>query len=191
MQLKNTVVVIYCIVCVCVCVLVTQSHPALCDPRTSLPGSSVHGIFQARILEWVAIPFSRGSSQPRDRIRVSCIVGRSFAVWATREAQSTTLIAPKWTTFLVSSSAWISFGRGDIPPVPGLSLKKAFCLCVFGVLGCQFRSPAAFPVAAEATVKDKGHVTWKEPLPPQLSQALSSIQPNPATEGQGCKITTN
>ena len=50
-----------------VCVLVTQSCPALCDPvDCSLPGSSVHEILQARIPEWVAIPFSRGSSWPRD-----------------------------------------------------------------------------------------------------------------------------
>ena len=49
----------------------------------SLPGSSIHGIFQARVLEWIAISFSRGSSQPRDRTRVSCIVGRRFTVWAT------------------------------------------------------------------------------------------------------------
>ena len=48
-----------------------------------LPGSSVHGIFQARILEWVAISFSRRSSQPRDWIRISCTVGRHFTVWAT------------------------------------------------------------------------------------------------------------
>ena len=48
-------------------VLVAQSCPTLCDPRDcSPPGSSVHGILQARILEWVAIPFSRGPSQPRD-----------------------------------------------------------------------------------------------------------------------------
>ena len=52
----------------------------------SLPGSSVHGIFQARILEWVAISFSRGSSWPRDQTWVSLIVGRCFTVWATREA---------------------------------------------------------------------------------------------------------
>ena len=51
----------------------------------SLPGSSVHGIFQARILEWVAISFSRGSSQLRDRTRVSCIAGKRFTIWATRE----------------------------------------------------------------------------------------------------------
>ena len=53
----------------------------------SLPGSSVHGILQARILEWVAFPFSRGSSQPKDRTQVSCIAGRFLTVWATREAQ--------------------------------------------------------------------------------------------------------
>ena len=60
----------------------------LCDPMDcSLPGSSVYGIFQARILEWVAISFSRKSSQPRDWTLVSRIVGRHFAIWATREVQ--------------------------------------------------------------------------------------------------------
>ena len=54
----------------------------------SLPGSSVHGIFQARVLEWIAISFSRGSSQPRDRTWVSHIVDSSFTVWATREVSS-------------------------------------------------------------------------------------------------------
>ena len=69
---------------------VAQSCPTLCDPMDgSLPGSAVHGIFQARILEWAAISFSRGSSQSRDRTRVSCIADRCFTVWATREA-------PKW-----------------------------------------------------------------------------------------------
>ena len=64
---------------------VAQSCPTLCNPMDcSLPGS-IHEIFQARILEWVAISFSRGSSRPRDRTRVSCIAGRCFTVWATRE----------------------------------------------------------------------------------------------------------
>ena len=53
---------------------------------SSLPGSAVHGIFQARILEWAAISFCRGSSQPRDWTQVSCIADRHFIVWATREA---------------------------------------------------------------------------------------------------------
>ena len=58
----------------------------LCDPMdSSPPGSSVHGIFQAWILEWVAISFSRGSSWPRDWTRVSRIAGRCFTIWATRE----------------------------------------------------------------------------------------------------------
>ena len=53
----------------------------------SLPGSSVHGTLQARMLEWVAIPFSRGSTQPKDQTRVSCIAGKFFAIWDTREAR--------------------------------------------------------------------------------------------------------
>ena len=55
-------------------VKVTQSCPTLCDPLDY----TVHGILQARILEWVAFPFSKGSSQLRDRIQVSCIAGGFF-----------------------------------------------------------------------------------------------------------------
>ena len=51
------------------------------------PNSSVHGILQVRVLEWVAISFSRGSSQPRDWTEVSCLAGRRLTLWATREAQ--------------------------------------------------------------------------------------------------------
>ena len=68
-----------------------QSCPTLWDPVDySPPGSSVHGILQARILEWGAIPSSRGSSRPRDRTRVSCgsCIGRRILHhWATWEAQ--------------------------------------------------------------------------------------------------------
>ena len=60
---------------------VAQSCPTLCDPvDCSLPGSSIHGILQERILEWVAISFSRGSSRPRDWTQVSCIAGRCFTL---------------------------------------------------------------------------------------------------------------
>ena len=70
------------------CVLVTQSCPVLCNPMDySSPGSFVHGILQARILEWVAILFSRASSQPRDWTQVSCIAGRFFTIWVTTEAR--------------------------------------------------------------------------------------------------------
>jgi len=63
---------------------VTQSCPTLWDPIDY----TVHGILQARILEWVAFPFSRGSSKPRDRTQVSYIAGGFFTCWATREALS-------------------------------------------------------------------------------------------------------
>ena len=66
-------------------VKVTQLCPTLCDPLDY----TGNGILQARILEWVAFPFSRGSSQPRDWTQVSCIAGGFFTSWATREAQDT------------------------------------------------------------------------------------------------------
>ena len=72
--------------CMC-CANSLQLCLTLCDPvDCSLPGSSVRGILQAGILEWVAIPFSKGSSQPRDRIQVSWTAVELFIVWATREA---------------------------------------------------------------------------------------------------------
>ena len=68
---------------------VTQSCLTLCDPMDySLTGSSVHGIFQARILEWVSISFSRRSSWHRDQTQVSRVVGRRFTFWATREVDT-------------------------------------------------------------------------------------------------------
>ena len=76
----------------CCCCLVTQSCLTLCDPMDcSPPGFSVHGIVQARILEWVAILFSRGSSPPRDWTCISCIscIGRGFL---TIELPVTTLV---------------------------------------------------------------------------------------------------
>ena len=67
---------------------VAQSCPTLCNPMDcSPPGSSIHGILQTRILEWVAISCSRRSLRPRDWIQVSRIVGRCFTIWATREVR--------------------------------------------------------------------------------------------------------
>ena len=83
-------------------VKVAQSCPTLCDPMGySPPGSSVHGILQTRILEWVAISFPRASSWPRDGTPVSCIVGIFFTIWATREA----LGHVKWTSKLRLATA--------------------------------------------------------------------------------------
>ena len=67
----------------------------LCDPMDH----SVQGILQARILEWVAVPFSRVSSQPRDQIQLSCIAGRFFTSWATRESP----LILEWAAYPFSS----------------------------------------------------------------------------------------
>ena len=69
---------------------VTQLRPTLCNPMAY----TVHGILQARILVWVAMPSSRGSSQPRDQTQVSHITGRFFICWATREARYVSI--PFW-----------------------------------------------------------------------------------------------
>ena len=70
-----------------VCVLVTQTCLTLYNPvDCNQLGSSFHGIFQARILEWVVIPFSTGSSRPRDQTQISCIAGGFLTIWAPREA---------------------------------------------------------------------------------------------------------
>ena len=91
-----------------VCVLFTQSCPTLCNPMDcSLPGFSVRGILQARLLEWIAIPFSRGSSQPRDWTLVFCTAGRFFTIWATGKSSYQGYInnitcnwSPGWVMFV-------------------------------------------------------------------------------------------
>ena len=88
---------------------VTQLCPTLCDPMDcSLPRSSVHGIFQARALEWVAISFSR------DRTWVSHIVGRHFTIWATQEVPKGALGVDKHFIW------WFSLQM----PGPGISEDK-------------------------------------------------------------------
>ena len=74
----------FIIMCVCMCVCVSLSVMSDSLWLFATPWT-VHGIFQARILKWVAILFSRGSSRPRNRTWVSCIAGRFFTIWPTRE----------------------------------------------------------------------------------------------------------
>ena len=86
-----------------------QLCPTLCDSVDySPPGSSVHGILQARILEWVAISFSKGSSQPRDQTQVSRIAGRCFNLWATREAQQIYTYV-LWTLIIKAQEMMLKF----------------------------------------------------------------------------------
>jgi len=86
--------------------LVAQLSPTLCDPLDcSPPGSSVRGIPQARILEWVSMPSSRGCSWPREWKKVSCIIGGFFTVWATREAPLKELPRDSFKTTLQEKTA--------------------------------------------------------------------------------------
>ena len=89
-----------------------------------LPGSPVHGIFQARILEWVAISFSRRPSWPRDWTRVSHIVGRHVTIWATREALTNWNIGLNWKYHFVmlvneyKHHSWDFFGGPVVKNLP-------------------------------------------------------------------------
>ena len=91
-----------------ICALVAQLCPTLCDPMDcNLPYSSVHVILQAKILEWVSFPFSRGFSQPWNQTQVFCIAGGFLTIWATREA----LVYPLFGGFpshLGHHRAWIN-----------------------------------------------------------------------------------
>ena len=120
--------------CAVLC-LVSQSCLTLCDPMVcSLPGSSVHGMLPARILDWVAYPFSRGSSQPKDQTGVSCIAGRFFTCWATREAFATPVQSSPYPWVMVLSSMKHSQDAFDIiitdssdPVGPAENLFKKSC----------------------------------------------------------------
>ena len=139
------------------CSVVSDSH--------SPPGSSGHGTLQARVLEWVAISFSRGSSRPGDWTRVSRITGRFFAIWATREASS--LKQPEnssplqyFRVYLRQSwkSAQLVFlcapGRGWVPAVQSNQSTggRSFISCFRASLFCpevaSFSSTSARSLAA-------------------------------------------
>ena len=96
-------------------VLVSQSCWTPCDPMDcSQPGSSVHGTFQARILEWVAFPFRR-YSQPRDQTWVSRIAGRFFTIWATWEAPVCYEVAVNFPTNVYQKVEWLMLNINNVP----------------------------------------------------------------------------
>ena len=93
---------------------VTQSCLTLCDPMAcSPPGSSIHGIFQARILEWIAIFFARGFFRPRDQTQVFHIAGRLFTHWARRESQHQGLY--QWLVLRIRWPKYCSFSFSTSP----------------------------------------------------------------------------
>ena len=97
--------------------LVTQLCLTLCNPKDcSLPGSSLHGILQARILEWVTMPSTRGSSQAMYRTQVSPIAGRFFTVWATYHSGLIryTVLKGKKKSTTKNPSVFISKNRDEV-----------------------------------------------------------------------------
>ena len=129
----------------------------LCDPMDcSLLGSSIHGIFQARILEWVAISFSRRSSQLRDWTQVSRIVGRCFTIWATREVIKCVIL---WLTE--------PFKAQETPP-HGVTISEAV------VHSAKPKSASQFPLTplsfhhTQAHIQDPASSSRCRPLPPTL-----------------------
>jgi len=127
----------------------TLCHPKDCSPQNS----SVHEILQARIVEWVAIPFSRGSSQPRDQTHVSLIAGRFFTIWATWKSKNTgvgslsftmgssqprnrtgvSCIAGRFFTSWDTKEGWCII---DVSPTKGHSTTSRFLLWSKQVLQC-------------------------------------------------------
>ena len=130
----------------------TQLCLTICDPvDCKIPGSAVHGIFQARVLEWVAISFSRGSSQPRDWTQVSRIADRHFTLWATREA---IILLYKLLIYCCSvAKSCLTLCNHMDYSMPGfsvllifvflmLSFKPAFSLTSFTLIKRLFRPPS-------------------------------------------------
>ena len=136
----------------CVC-LVDWSYLTLCNPMgCSLPGSSVHGFLQARLLEWVAIPFSRASSRPRDRTQVSCMAGRFITIWATGKSWQSVWVPMSWRIWDSSKWARILLSQGSVQNSRELTdeylwflnFLKVLCKILnhvyFGNSGVSFRS---------------------------------------------------
>ena len=139
-----------------------QSCLTLCDPMDcSPPGSPVHGIFQARILERVAIPFSRGSSQPRDQTQVSCIAGSLCIMWATGKAQFTpklfmkSLQLKRGKMFKLIMFAWVSVAL-QLPEHLVLFISLYFSHSKRWYLYYGFNSPVAQTVKNLPTMQE----TW-------------------------------
>ena len=112
---------------------------------------TVHGILQARILEWVAFPFSRGSSRPRNWTRVSCIAGRFFTCWATREVSVSLvltyliikcfgiifsmflMLGIHWASWICEFILFISFGKNSLIVSSNISPLFPLFLCLWGL----------------------------------------------------------
>ena len=149
---------------ICIC---AQSCPTLWDSMDcSLPGSSSHGISQSRILEWVAISFSRGSSLPRDQTHISCIGRWVLYRWATREAPKfligldeslTPLTCSTMTKIHINCSC--SFQQPLLPVDRTQSSAKHLASCPLDILKTIGRS-LRFPCYSVHRITPKNSFHW-------------------------------
>ena len=146
---------------------VAQSCLTLCDPMDCV----VHGNLQARILEWVAVPFSRGSSQPRDWTQVSCIAGGFFTSWATGAAHhmhDTSIIDKPVKT---ESKGLVTWGWGRVRQRRGLGFsiirrpRPQTCLVSSCLIGLQFSFPSTEYLGQPLT-----HLCFRGKVPPCWQQ---------------------
>jgi len=177
-------------------VKVAHSRPILCDPMDySLPGSCLHGILQARILEWVVYPFSRGSFWLRNWTGVSCIVGGFFTSWATRGAHSIRSLrkAKKLSCFV----SWIFLlFRGECMQNSNIFLVRKLesscsvaklCLTLCDPMDC---STPGFPALHYLPEFAQTHVHWvsdaiqpSHPVLPSSPSALNLSHQAPLSMG--------
>ena len=148
--------------------------PTLCDSMDySSPGSSVHGIFQARIQEWVAIPFSREYSWPKDQTWVSCIVGKLFTIWATREGPSLQISPfPSLSLFLNSLPPGLQWGSIIPPKVPADKIKH---VPETWILKSSLENEKTWKVQRNSKLWSKNVVLWilQKPCPRGMGSCLT------------------
>ena len=127
-----------------------------CSP----PGSSVHGVLQARILEWVAVALSRASCQPKDQTQISHIAGGFFTIWATREPP----LPSYCSNFFLSWSAVL-----QLSPVPlcSFSLKPTLIIICISIMSSKLLHPKSLMVSMMPNLSSS--------LKPQLPWPLSTI----------------
>ena len=149
----------------------------------SLPGSFLHGILQARILEWVAISFSRGSSRPRDRTGVSRIAGRRFNLCATREAAThrhCRLRMDQGPRGRAGGAPRVPTSQSPVPPPLLPPMPLPFCLVPGKGLGCLWSCPG-FVLSRESR-RVAGPTCAQYWLPPLVS-VWGRVQDVAATGG--------
>ena len=147
------------------------------------PGFSIDGVLQAGILEWVAISSSRGSSWPRDQTCVSCVAGRFFAIWVTREAPFVNVWLNirqlySFICFCIQTPRIWSFGWSMKKPTPGLPCTRVWSL-VWEHSICGVAKPVCHNYWSLCTLEPTGDNYWATTTEPQILQLRKPMHLKP------------